>query len=269
MATTDDPIEPWYVLSLERGISVLRAFSAAAPSLTISDVAEHCDISRAAARRFLLTLKELGYVGCTHERYFLRPQVLDIGYAYLSSVRTAELIQPIIEEVAKLSGESSSLAVLAGTDILYVARAPAPRIVQNQISIGSRLPAHVTSMGRVLLASLPQHETERRLAGIEWNPLTKVTITSAERLQRELGRARSTGYAVVKGELEDDVASIAVPISDALARPVAALNVSTSLRRMNERGAEQKFLRILREGASRVSALVRANPNVGLNLQNT
>lgn len=261
-------MEPWYVLSLDRGLQVLRAFSATSPSLSITDIATHCEMSRAASRRFLLTLQQLGYVGSIHDRYFLKPQVLDLGYAYLSSIRTAELFQPIIQEVAKASAESCSLAVLAAVDIVYVARAPAPRIVQNQISIGSRLPAHVTSLGRVLLASLAADDLEKRIQGFNWTAHTKRTITAPEQLRRELDLIRSDGYALVKGELEEDVASIALAVRDAAGRAVAALNVSTSLRRMSERGAERRFLGILSEAATRISGLLRMNPDLGLNLQN-
>src|ERR687895_1378644 len=145
-----------FVQSLARGLAVIRAFDAASPELTLSDVARKTGLTRAAARRFLLTFADLGYVRTDGRLFALSPRVLELGYAYLSSLTLPEVAEPHLERLVAEVHESSSVSVLDGDDIVYVARVPTARIMRVSISIGTRFPAYATSMGRVLLAALPE-----------------------------------------------------------------------------------------------------------------
>src|SRR6201997_4996106 len=161
-----------FVQSLERGLAVIRAFDAEHRELALSDVARSTGLTRAAARRFLLTLVKLGYVNFSQGRFSLRPRVLELGYAYLSSLSLPEVALPHMEALVTKVNESCSISVLDETDVVYVARVPTRRIMSITLAIGTRLPAFVTSMGRVLLAGLPDDELEERLQRIEVVPLT-------------------------------------------------------------------------------------------------
>ncbi|MDQ0765345.1 IclR family transcriptional regulator domain-containing protein [Streptomyces canus] len=216
---------PHFVRSLERGLAVIRAFDADRPELTLSEVARACGLTRAAARRFLLTLADLGYVRADGRAYRLTPRVLELGYSYLSSFSLAQIAVPHLEQLVENTRESSSLCVLDGDDTVYVARVPARRIMTAAITVGTRFPAHVTSVGRVILAHLPQEEIEARLAHVELTPLTARTIVSADLLRAELDRVRRQGYAVVDQELEEGLRSIAAPVRDRGGEVVAAVNI--------------------------------------------
>ncbi|MFG2472567.1 IclR family transcriptional regulator C-terminal domain-containing protein [Streptomyces canus] len=216
---------PHFVLSLERGLAVIRAFDADHPELTLSEVARACGLTRAAARRFLLTLADLGYVRADGRAYRLTPRVLELGYSYLSSFSLAQIAAPHLEQLVENTRESSSLCVLDGDDIVYVARVPARRIMTAAITVGTRFPAHVTSVGRVILAHLPQEEIEVRLAHAELTPLTARTLVSADLLRAELDRVRRQGYAVVDQELEEGLRSIAAPVRGRGGEVVAAVNI--------------------------------------------
>ncbi len=220
------PRGPDFVQSLERGLAVIRAFDADHRSLTLSEVAAATGVTRAAARRFLLTLAELGYVR-NHGRYFsLTARVLELGYAYLSSLSLPEVAEPHLEALVAQVDESSSLSVLDGTDIVYVARVPVRRIMTVAISVGTRFPAYATSMGRVLLAGLPEEELEKLLAEVKLERLTGRTVTSLEALRAELARVRAQGWALVNQELEEGLRAIAAPVRDPSGAVVAAVNVS-------------------------------------------
>jgi IclR family transcriptional regulator, pca regulon regulatory protein len=216
---------PHFVRSLERGLAVIRAFDADHPELTLSEVARACGLTRAAARRFLLTLADLGYVRADGRTYRLTPRVLELGYSYLSSFSLAQIAEPHLEQLVENTRESSSLCVLDGDDIVYVARVPARRIMTAAITVGTRFPAHVTSVGRVILAHLPQEEIEVRLAHAQLTPLTARTLVSADLLRAELDRVRRQGYAVVDQELEEGLRSIAAPVRDRGGEVVAAVNI--------------------------------------------
>jgi IclR family pca regulon transcriptional regulator len=215
-----------FVQSLERGLSVIRALSAPEPQ-TLSEVARVAGLTRAAARRFLLTLQQLGYVHSSDGRFALTPQVLELGYAYLSSLTLPEVAQPHLERLVEQVHESSSVSVLDGGDVVYVARVPTRRIMTVAISVGTRFPAHVTSMGRVLLAGLEPPALDAVLARADLRPLTERTITSEDRLRKELDRVRKQGWALVDQELEAGLRSIAAPIHDRAGHVVAAVNVSS------------------------------------------
>jgi IclR family pca regulon transcriptional regulator len=225
-----------FVQSLARGLSVIRAFDAEHPELTLSDVARRAGMTRAAARRFLLTLESLGYVapstGSGNGRAFrLTPRVLELGFSYLSSLSLPEIVQPHLEALSREVDESVSAAVLDGSDIVYVARVPTRRIMSVRITIGTRFPAFATSMGRVLLADLPDDAADVALAASRLERFTDRTMTDAGELRTELDAVRAQGWSVVDGELEPGLRSIAAPLRGRDGRVIAAVNVSTSATR--------------------------------------
>jgi IclR family transcriptional regulator, pca regulon regulatory protein len=232
MLNTGRDRNPDYVQSLERGLAVIKAFGADSQELRLSDVARATGLTRAAARRFLLTLTSLGYVRQDGGTFSLRPRVLELGYAYLSALSLPEVAQPHMESLVSEVNESSSIAVLDDLEIVYVARVPTRRIMTITIAVGTRLPAYATSMGRVLLAGLAQEELADRLARMEIEPLTPTTVSDAEALRERIDQAHAAGWAAVDQELEQGVRSAAVPIRDAADRVVAALNVSVHATRM-------------------------------------
>jgi IclR family pca regulon transcriptional regulator len=216
-----------FVQSLERGLAVMRALSVPAPGLTLSDVARATGLTRAAARRFLLTLEQLGYVRSADRRFSLTPRVLELGYSFLSGLTLPELAQPHLRELVEQVHESSSVSILDGTEIVYVAREPTQRIMTVAISVGTRFPAYATSMGRVLLAGLGDDALAEFLDHAQLAPLTSTTVTGVDRLRDEIERARRQGWALVDQELEGGLRSVAAPIRDAGGHVVAAINLST------------------------------------------
>ncbi len=223
-----------YVRSLARGLAVVRAFDQDSPRQTLSDVARKTGLTRATARRFLLTLAELGYVGTDGTLFRLTPKVLELGYSYLSSLLLPELAEPHLEALSATVGESSSVSVLDGTDVVYVARAEVSRIMTVGIAIGSRLPAYATSMGRVLLAALPPDEVDRRLAETAPAAFTEHTVTDPATLREVIARAREDGFCVLDQELELGLRSLAAPIADRAGVVVAAVNISTPAARYTQ-----------------------------------
>jgi IclR family pca regulon transcriptional regulator len=214
-----------HVRSLERGLAVLRAFDGDAPVQTLSEVARRAGITRAAARRFLLTLAELGYVRVDGRHFSLTPKVLELGYAYLSALTLPELAGPHLEALSARVHESASMSVLDGADIVYVARVATSRLMTAAITIGTRLPAYATAMGRVLLAARTPAERARLLAAPA-TALTERTVTDAAALARTLDEVAAAGWALVDEELELGVRSIAVPVRDPDGAVVAAANVA-------------------------------------------
>jgi IclR family pca regulon transcriptional regulator len=221
-----------YVQSLERGLAVIRAFGAESPELRLSDVARATGLTRAAARRFLLTLVRLGYVRQEGNSFSLRPRVLELGYAYLSALSLPEVAQPHMEGLVADVNESSSVAVLDDLEVVYVARVPTQRIMTIIIAVGTRFPAYATSMGRVLLAGLDDDTLSERIDRIELERLTPMTVPDRAALRDRIDEARRAGWAAVDQELEEGVRSAAVPIRDASGRVVAALNLSVHATRM-------------------------------------
>jgi IclR family pca regulon transcriptional regulator len=217
-----------YVQSLARGLAVITAFSAEAPSMTLTEVAEKIGLTRATARRFLLTLENLGYVSSHGKAFSLTPKVMELGYSYLSSQGVSGIVAPHLAKLASQVHESASAAILDGGDIVYIARSAGRKIMQVQITLGTRFPAYATSMGRVLLADLEPTESAKILAQSSPQALTANTITDAGKLAAELTRVRTQGYAIVDQELELGLRSLAVPVRDRSGRVVAAINVSTT-----------------------------------------
>lgn len=252
-----------YVQSLDRGLSVIRAFDASRPELALSEVARETGLTRATARRFLLTLVRLGYVRQDGNRFSLRPRVLELGYSYLSALSLPELAQPHMETLVAQVNESSSIAVLDDTEIVYVVRVPTSRIMSITIAVGTRLPAYPTSMGRVLLAALDPEALDERLARMEIRSLTPTTVADVERLRRQLDRVHAQGWAAVDQELEQGVRSVAVPIRDAAGAVSAALNVSVHASRMTMPTLRKQVLPQLLQTAAAIEGELGAGAPVG------
>ncbi|MFC0529033.1 IclR family transcriptional regulator domain-containing protein [Phytohabitans kaempferiae] len=260
---TDSSREPHFVQSLERGLAVIRAFDAAHPELTLSEVARACALTRAAARRFLLTLTDLGYVHSDGRMFRLSPQVLELGYAYLSTIGLPEIAQPHLERLVQEVHESSSVCVLDGDAIVYVARVPTRRIMTVSITVGTRFPAYLTSVGRVLLAHLPEQEIELHLKRVPFERPTSRTIASASLLRNELGRIRDQGYAIVDQELEEGLRSVAAPIRDRNGSVVAAVNIPAHASRNSIESIRRDLIPPLVAAASRIEADLRLLPHIG------
>lgn len=223
-----------YVGALASGLEVLQAFDADHPRMTLSEVAARTDMDRAKARRFLLTLHALGFVKRTGRQFELTPRVLQLGYAYQASNQYRAVIQQYLEDITAELGESSSLAVLDGDDVVYVVRSAARhRLMAITLSVGTRLPAAYTSMGRVLLAQLPQSELENYIDRIQLERHTLSSITEKNVLREEIDKARNLGYAVVDQELDLGLRSVAVPAYSASGELLGALNISTNAARVD------------------------------------
>jgi len=247
-----------HVQSLERGLSVIRAFADEQQALSLSDIARRTGLTRAAARRFLLTLVRLGYVHFDGRLFSLRPRVLDLGYAYLSSLGFPQVAQPHLESLSAEIDESTSVSVLDELDIVYVARAQTRRIMRISIAVGTRFPAHVTSMGRVLLAALPAAELDALLDRIAPEHFTERTVVGTDELRSLLAGVRRQGYAMVDRELEDGLRSIALPIHDGAGDAVAAINVSVPAASVPPERLRSTVLPKLRATAAAIEADLRA-----------
>jgi IclR family pca regulon transcriptional regulator len=223
--------EKEYVAGLEKGLAIIEAFGILNRPLTLSEAAEITGHSRASARRSLLTLQGLGYVQSDGKYFRLAPRVLRLGYAYVSSTTLAKIVQPTLEAVSERTRESSSLAVLDGSDVVFLARAASRRSLSTGLGLGSRLPAHCAATGRVLLAALPPEEAERRLQRMVRQARTPNTCTSIPDLMRVLDEVRAQGYAVSNEEIELGLRSIAVPILDAGGQTIASMSIAASASR--------------------------------------
>jgi IclR family transcriptional regulator, pca regulon regulatory protein len=246
-----------FVQSLDRGLAVIRAFGPERERLSLSEVAKATGLTRAAARRFLLTLVRLGYVRNDGREFSLRPRVLELGYAYLSGLALPEVAAPHLEELVARLHESSSISVLDGQQIVYVARVPTKRIMTVAISVGTRFPAYATAMGRVLLAALTDDELDRYLAEATFERLTARTITNPDRLRAIVRDAARQGYAIVDQELEEGLRAVAAPIRGA-AEGTAAINVSAHASRVSMVALRGQILPALLEAAREIEADLRA-----------
>ena len=255
--SADEPRPAEFVQSLDRGLAVIRAFSADRPSLTLSEVARSTGLSRASARRFLHTLVMLGYVATDGREFRLRPRLLELGYAYLSGLRLPDLAEPHLRKLADETGESSSVAVLDGADIVYVARVAVYRIMSAAIGVGTRFPAYATAMGRAMLAFGPREREEAYLQSVTLEPLTHYTITDPAVLSGELARVRAQGWALVDQELEEGLRSIAAPVRDATGEVVAAVNVAAPARRGRSGDGQSDFIGPLLAAANAIEQDIR------------
>lgn len=231
-SSSTDGLDRDYVQSLSRGLTVLEAFNAERPAMTLADMSRATGLTRATVRRLLLTLVALGFV-CTDGRTFeLTPRVLDLGFAYVSSLQLPDIAQPFMEALSDRVHESVSASVLDGSQIVYVARVNTQRIMGISLAIGSRLPAAWTSMGRVLLAGLGDPQLDEFLDGLVVSGPTPQSINNIEALRSEILTIRGQGYALIDQELELGIRSVAAPLRDRRGRTLAAINVGTHAARV-------------------------------------
>src|SRR5215469_5534541 len=248
------PRDSDFVQSLDRGLAVIRAFGPDRERLSLSEVARETGLTRAAARRFLLTLVKLGYVRSDGREFSLRPRVLELGYAYLSGLALPEVAEPHLEELSAKLHESSSISVLDGHHIVYVARVAQKRIMTVAISVGTRFPAYAASMGRVLLAGLSPDELEKYLAEARFEAFTERTVTDPEQLREIIHEVDRQGYSIVDQELEEGLRALAAPIRDSSGAVAAAINVSAHASRFNSDAMRAQLLPELLETARRIEA---------------
>jgi len=221
------------IAGLEKGLAVISCFDQDRPRLTMTEVASLCGLTRAAARRYLITLEYLGYVTSERKMYALTPKVLRLGQSYMHSARLPRIVQPELHKLAFGLKEASSAGVLEGADVICIAANSAGRVVSSTLQPGSRVPAYCTANGRVLLSALSQNEVDTWIAKQTLAPLTTSTITSPERLRQEIARARSQGYAAVDQEFEPGLRTISVPLKSYRGEVLAAINVSVHAARVS------------------------------------
>ena len=246
--------DPDFMTSLARGLHVIRAFSGVDRRLTIADVSRATGLTRAVVRRCLYTLRELGYAETEGRTYRLQPRILNLGYAYLSTAPIPLAAQAVLEELSERLGEATSVAVLDDGAVVCVARAATRRIMAVTLSVGSRLPAYCTALGRMLLASLPAEQAMQELSKIELVAHTRFTVTSRRRVEEILTQARADGFAINDQELEIGLRSIAVPVRNVVGATVAAMNVSVQASRISRRELLEKELPALRAAAERLGS---------------
>jgi IclR family transcriptional regulator, pca regulon regulatory protein len=252
----DAMADPSFMTSLARGLAVVRAFSDARKPQTIAQISNKTGIPRAAVRRCLYTLQQLGYVDAELNNFSLRPKVLTLGYSYLSSTPLTVSAQPCLNAISRELNESSSLAVLDEGEVLYVARAATSRVMSVALNTGSRLPAYCTSLGRVMLAHLPPDELDAYFGKTRLRALTARTVADEPRLREILRGVREAGYAINDEELEVGLRSIAVPVRGASGQVLAALNVGAQAARVTVEQLEREFLPVLLRGAQELSVLL-------------
>lgn len=248
-----------YVTSLARGLAVIRCFDRDHCRLTLTEVAARTDLARATARRFLHTLYALGYVETDGKLFWLSPKVLNLGFSYLSSQPLVELIQPYIKEVSEHTGESCSVSVLDLPDVVYIARSLTQQLMSVSLNIGSRLPALSTSMGRILLAALPDEEIIDFIKSQDIKKFTNHTLTDYSSILNEVLAARSQCYSVVNEELEIGLSSVSVPIRNKQGKFLAAINISSQPQKMDKKRLRDELLPSLQAAASKISEVLPAD----------
>jgi IclR family pca regulon transcriptional regulator len=231
-----------FVASLEKGLLVIEAFDASRPRLTLSDVAKLTGITRAAARRYLLTLTRLGYADFDGRYFSLSPRILRLGYAYLASASLSTRVQPFLEQISEATGESSSAAILDGDDIVYIARSATRRIMSIGLGVGSRLPVYCTSLGRAILAYQSEDTIDAYLRRVRLEARTPKTVTDRTELLNVLQATRDQGFALVNEELEFGLRSIAVPVIQKNGQVTIALNLSAQAGRVSADEMRERFL---------------------------
>lgn len=248
--------DPNFMTSLARGLRVIHAFSESHPTLSIADAARISGLPRATARRCLHTLRQLGYVGSAGHVFALRPKILSLGFAFLSSTPLTLMAEPVLRKLSGAVHESASIGILDEDEVVYVGRVATKRIMSVALNVGSRLPAYCTSMGRVLLAALPPRELEAYFNRVPLKAMTERTVTSREGLRRAMDSVRHKGFAMVDQELEFGLRSIAVPIRNTGGVVVAAMNLGFQAARVSRRDMEGRLLPALRSAANEIGELL-------------
>jgi len=243
-----------FVRAFVRGLQIINVMGQGDHRQTLAEIAAATQLPRTAVRRFLFTLIRLAFVRTDGKHYWLTPRVLGLGLSYLSSLPYWREAQPTLEELSARVRQSCALSVLDGADIVYVQRQHTKRILPMSPSLGSRLPAHLVSMGRVLLAGLPDAEITHYLETTTFKRHTSATVTEPERLHAEILKARAQGYAWVDGELDESICGLAVPVRNRQGETIAAINVSLTSGEFNCEDAASLFLPGLRLAAARLRA---------------
>lgn len=248
-----------FVQAVERAFAVLKTFSEERPEATITDVAARTGLARAVARRYLLTLASLEYVAQEGAHFSLTPKILELGFTFLSTMSVATIGRPHMEVVVDTLRESCSMSVLDGRDIVYIARVSPKRLFGSTISVGSRLPAHCTSMGKVFLANMTPAELEAFFASGPLHPMTQRSICNPSRLREAIAEVRARGWAWNDGESEDGIRSVAAPIVDRTGHVRAAINVGASASRVSLKELRGKHLTVLLRAAENISRTLGAD----------
>lgn len=249
-----------FVEALAKGLSILESFDSEHPEMTLSDVARRVGLSPAAARRSLITLKALGYVGQTDKRFHLRPKVMSLGSAFYFSARVDEVLQPELKRLVSTFGDASSVATLEGHDVLYVAHYSEQRARRPTAVVGARYPAHATSLGRVLIGGLPDDDFEGYLCQVDPVPLTKKTVVDKQALREIFVAAREQGYSTSVDQLDYGITALAVPIRGASGRTVAALNTSGYSGLVTAEELVENRLSALQDSAERLAQTLMRYP---------
>lgn len=259
--------DPEFLSTLERGLRVLVAFDEEHPEMTLSEVAARTDLSPAVARRCLKTLVEIGYVGQHQRKFLLRPSVLTIGSAFLASMQIEQVVLPPLQGLRDQTGDSASLAVLTGCDILYVAHVSTDRRFRVAANVGTRFPFHATSLGKALAAYLPADEREVLLAAAPFQRFTERTTTERAAMEERLALIASRGYDSALDELDYGIVSVAVPLFGRDGRVIAAINCSTSTTRISQDELVRTRLPLLRTAAADITAALRRWPTLEASLR--
>ena len=258
---------PDFVEALARGLDVLACFDDRHPRMSLTEIADSTGLARPTARRLLLTLAELGFVRLDEGRFTLTPKVLTLGMAYVGSLGLWEMAQPHLEALVAQTGESSSMAQLDGSDIVYVARVSVPKIITLRVVIGTRFPALQTSQGKVLLAALDPAALAATLAEPSRSGLPPIPAPDANALEDELRTVRARGWALADEELAPGIRSVAVPVRDGCGEVQAAMNVTVHAAETSRATLIDEYLPRLIRAASEVSAdwaLWQARPHTEL-----
>jgi IclR family pca regulon transcriptional regulator len=256
------PVE--HLESLERGLRVLALFGTdGVHELTMTEVAERLGITRASAMRLLGTLERLGFLHASGRSYRLGVRVLALGYAYLSSLGFGTVARPIVEALVRETGETCSIGVLDHDEVVYVVRVEARRIVRIDLSVGSRLPAYLNSMGRLLLAALPDDQLDAYLAALEPIAVTRKTVTDKQELRRRILAARRSGWCYINGEVEARVAGLSVPLRSRDGLTVAALNITLMSQDHGRQDIEKKLLPILVDARQQIERILHDGLPIG------
>jgi IclR family pca regulon transcriptional regulator len=258
--TTKPDKDPEYLSTLERGLAVLRAFDQDHPEMQLSEVAAATKLSPAVARRCLNTLVQLGYVAQHGRRFLLRPEVLTFGWAYMSSMNLETVALPTLQSLRDETGDSSSMAVLSGRDILYIAHVSTTRHIRISANVGTRFPLHATSLGKVLLAFQSPEIIEDYFAGGALKRFTEHTITSEALLRERLKQVREHGYDSALDELDYGIVSLAVPVFDRDRRITSAINCSTSTTRISQTELLRTRLPLLQDAAREIQSALQKRP---------
>jgi IclR family transcriptional regulator, pca regulon regulatory protein len=249
-----------FVTSLARGLSVIHAFDRENVELTLTEIANRTRLSPATARRFLLTLQKLGYVGANGRVFFLKPKVVSLGSAFLASARMDEIIQPILREIVERAGTSASLAVEDGDNVLIIANFSLKRMTRLTAGAGTRYPIHISSMGRVILADLPDELFDKILKQTKFKAYTKWTVKNSAELRKRIMEVRRDGYCVTQDELEEGLDAVAVPVRVGDGRAIAALNCTGYSRHRDKPKLVKSALQPLRNAAEKVQEAVQQFP---------